>query len=327
MAKEKTRWIGFDLGGTKMLAVAYDEEFNVIGRKRCKSRGTEGAKAGVARILEAILEALAEDGSKPEALAGVGIAVPGPVNSERGVVIEMPNLGWRNLRLSSQLSKALGCPVHLLNDVDAGTYGEYRFGAGVGARCALGVFPGTGIGGGCVYEGNLLRGATRSCMEIGHLQVVPNGARCGCGGRGCVETVASRLAIAQAAAVAAYRGEAPTVLREAGTDLRKIRSGVLAAALKAGDPAIGTLLHDAAHWLGVAIAGAINLLNPDRIILGGGMVEAMPEMFLHDIGEVLHEQVMRAFRRTYRLVVAELGDDAAVRGAAAWALHRERECR
>jgi glucokinase len=276
-------------------------------------------------MLETLGGALAEAQIAPSGLSGIGVAVPGPVNPRKGTVIEMPNLGWNNLALGDVLTRELQCPAHILNDVDAGIYGEYRFGAGKEGRCVLGVFPGTGIGGGCVYEGSLLQGGQRTCMEIGHIRVQPNGPRCGCGGRGCLEAVASRLAISQAVAAAAYRGDAPTILREAGTNLREIRSGVLADAVKAGDKAVVAILNDAARWLGIGVAACVNLLNPDIIVLGGGLVEALPDLYLKGVRASTEEHAMRSFEGTYKIVTAELGDDASAQGAAAWARHVEME--
>ena len=170
-----------------------------------------------------------------ERLAGIGVGCPGNIDLEKGVVIDAANLSWKNFQIREALEEEFKCPAVVLNDVDAGVYGEYRFGAGKAARCLVGVFPGTGIGGGCVYEGKVLRGKNISCFEIGHMQINPNGLPCGCGRIGCLETEASRLAISAAAAAAAFRGEAPHLLAAAGTDLANIRSGVLAEAIQAGD--------------------------------------------------------------------------------------------
>jgi len=303
-----------------MLAMVYDNRFHALGSARQKSKGAEGAKAGFQRIVETIRAALKDAKIAPSQLAGIGIAVPGPVNPAKGVVVEMPNLGWHNFRLREMLSGVFRCRVSVLNDVDAGTYGEYRFGAGKGGHCVLGVFPGTGIGGGCVYKGDLLQGATRSCMEIGHIRIQPDGPRCGCGGRGCLEALASRLAISAAASAAAYRGSAPTLLKETGTSLKDVRSGALATSIKAGDTAIVALVHDASRWLGIAIGSVVNLLNPDIVVLGGGLVTALPNVFLKGVREACDETVMKSFRKTYKIAVATLGDEATCQGAAAWAM-------
>jgi glucokinase len=159
-------------------------------------------------------------------------------------------------------------------------------------------------------------------MEIGHMQILPKGPRCGCGRRGCLEAVASRLAIAAEASKAVYRGQAPNLKEAAGTDLSKIRSGALAKSIEAGDTAIERIVKEAAGYIGVAIAGTINLLSPDTVVLGGGLVEAMPKLIVGAVEKVTARVVMPSFVDTYRIVVAELGDDATVTGAAAWAQHQ-----
>ncbi|MCB2101264.1 MAG: ROK family protein [Rhodobacterales bacterium] len=311
--------MGFDLGGTKMLAKVYDRDFNTLGRCRNKSRGREGVKAGLARMVETARGALDEAGLPARKLSGIGVGCPGPLDLDKGVVLSTPNLGWANVPVKATLEKALGCPAVIANDVDAGVYGEYRFGAAQGARCVVGVFPGTGIGGGAVYEGRILRGAKGSSMEIGHIPVERNGAVCGCGRRGCLETVASRLAISAAAARAVYRGEAPHLAKDAGSDLAEIRSGALRRSMKAGDAAVEVILRDAARTIGWAMAGVVNMLAPDTVVLGGGLVEEMPGLFSKEVAAGLHEQVMPAFAGSYDVKVAQLGDDAGVQGAAAWA--------
>jgi glucokinase len=312
-------WVGFDLGGTKMLAAAFGPDFRLLGRRRRKTKGSEGSKAGLDRIVETIRDALAEANMANEKLAGIGVGCPGNVDLERGVVIDSANLGWRNLQMREALEKEFKCPAVVLNDVDAGVYGEYRFGAGKGARCLVGVFPGTGIGGGCVYEGKVLRGKNISCFEIGHVQINPNGLPCGCGRIGCLETEASRLAISAAAATAAFRGEAPHLLAAAGTDLANIRSGVLAEAIQAGDTIIERIVERAARLIGWCLGDVVNLLAPDIVVLGGGLVEAMPDLMLEGIEEAARERAAPPFAKTFKVAGAKLGDDAVVRGAAAWA--------
>ncbi len=195
---EKKYWVGFDLGGTKMLASVLDEKFKPLVRRRKKTKGNEGAEAGVERIIDNIRAALEEAQVQPEQLAGIGLGCAAPIDLQNGSIIDAVNLGWQNVPLRKMLEAAFGCPVVVSNDVDAGLYGEYRFGAGRDARCLLGVFPGTGIGGACVYEGRIVRGKRASAMEIGHVQVLTNGRLCGCGRFGCLETEGSRLAIAGA---------------------------------------------------------------------------------------------------------------------------------
>jgi glucokinase len=223
------------------------------------------------------------------------------------------------------LESEFGVPVAVTNDVDAGVYGEYRFGAGRSAHTVLGIFPGTGIGGGCVLAGEIVRGSRSSCMEIGHIQVTRDGRLCGCGLRGCLETEASRLAIAAEVAAAAYRGETSKLQLEAGTDVAKIRSGMLADAIQAGDRVVESIVSKAAERLGTAVASIVHLLGPDVVVLGGGLVEAMPELFVRSVRQAANANVMASFVDSFRVEVAQLGDDATILGTAAWAQKRVAE--
>jgi len=316
---DQRNWVGFDLGGSKMLSIVYDSQLKPLGRRRRKTKSHGDAKAGVRQIVDAIYDAMLDGKVRPEHLGGIGIGCPGPLDLNQGILFDAPNLGWKNVRLKDALEDEFGCPVVLVNDVDAGLYGEYCFGAGRRGRCVLGVFPGTGIGGGCIYEGKIIRGARSSCLEIGHVQVMPEGPLCGCGQRGCLEAVASRLAIAAAAAAAAYRGAAPHLLMDAGTDLVAIRSGALARSVAAGDVAVEAIVRMAAAMIGIAVAGVVHLLAPDIVVLGGGLVEAMPELFVDEVQRAARGRVLPSYADSFRVVAAELGDDAAVLGTASWA--------
>jgi glucokinase len=319
----KPHRVGVDLGGTKIMAVLYDAAWKPLARRRRKTKAYLGAEAGLARIQETVQGVLDEAGVSAGNVATLGIGAPGPLDPDRGVLLDLPNLGWHEVPLKAQLEKTFKCPVAALNDVDAGTYAEYRFGAARKQRCVLGVFPGTGIGGGCVYEGKVLRGRSISAMEIGHLCVLPEGPLCGCGRHGCLEAVASRLAIAQAAVAAVYRGEAPVLQAKTGMDLANVRSGVLAEAIAEGDTVIESIVRRAAAWLGLGIASVVNLLAPDTVVLGGGLVEAMPDLYCEEVDRAARARVMDAFRDRFSVVVAKLGDDAVALGAAAWAQQTE----
>lgn len=318
MSKSEEYWVGFDLGGTKMLATVFDGNFKKLGRERKRTKGNEGADAGIARIINTIDGALKDAKLERGQLSGIGMACPGPLDLNQGILLDAPNLGWKNVRIKEHLEREYGCAAVILNDVDAGVYGEYRFGAARDARCVVGLFPGTGIGGGCVYDGRIIRGKVGSAMEIGHLPVDPDGPRCGCGRRGCLEAIASRLAISASAAAAAYRGQAPHLMKQCGTDLSNIRSSALADSIKAGDKVVEQIVRDAAFAIGIALGGVINLMLPDVVVLGGGLVEAMPKLFVDEVGAAARGRVMPAFEDTFKVSAAKLGDDAASLGAAAW---------
>lgn len=318
--KQKNRVsIGFDLGGTKMMAVVYDGCFKELGRERRRTRGEQGPTAGMKRLKDAIMAALSSADMPLRRLKAIGIGIPGTLDLEKGVILDCPNLGWRNIPIRKILRKEFDCAVEVVNDVDAGLYGEYMFGAARKARTVVGVFPGTGVGGACIYDGRLVRGKDRSCMEIGHLPLVPDGVLCGCGRRGCLETVSSRLAIASQAAAAAHRGEAPHLLKLCGAGVSNARSRAIAESINAGDKAVETIMLDAARWLGKGIASAVNLLAPDVVVVGGGLVESFPGAYMKMIKTSTEEHVMPSFRGTYRIVPASLGDDAVALGASALA--------
>lgn len=312
-------WVGFDLGGTNMVAVIYDSRFQPVGRKRNRTKGQGDSQAGLERIERTIRKALENASVTADQLSGIGVGFPGPVDMEKGTILEAVNLGWKDMPLKASLEEKFGCGAAIANDVDVGVFGEYRFGAARGSRCVVGVFPGTGIGGGCVYNGKILHGKRSTCLEIGHVQVNRNGQLCGCGRYGCLETEASRLAIAAEAAKAAYRGEAPHLREAAGVNLKSIRSGALSASIKAGDKAVEQIVRLAAEKIGIVLGDTVNLMLPDVVVLGGGLVEAMPDIFVEVVGETARGRVMKPFAELFEVVAAQLGDDAVVLGAAAWA--------
>ncbi len=315
-ASKSKHWIGFDLGGTKMYAALFDDRAKKVAEIRKKTKGRDGAEAGLTRMAEMVRELCEEASLDTSKISGMGIGCPGPLNLEKGILVEAANLGWSNVPIKSWFEKKLGCPVSIGNDVDVGVLGEYYLGAGKNQRCVLGIFPGTGIGAGCVYEGKIIRGHSKSCMEFGHIQVLPNGPLCGCGKYGCLEAVASRLAIAGEAAKAAFRGQAPNLLAATKLKLTEIRSGTLKNAIEAGDTVVEQIVRDGARWLGVGVAMMVNVLAPDVIILGGGLVEALPDIFLNEVADAARKRCMPAFSNSIKIKISQLGDDAGVVGAA-----------
>ncbi|MEM7014324.1 MAG: ROK family protein [Verrucomicrobiota bacterium] len=311
-----TKWIGFDLGGTKMMASLLDDDFNVIRQERVPTKGHEGQERGLERLVGVIEKVLGHDA---ENLGGIGMACPGVVNMRTGVLRDAPNLGWLEVPIGEVLTKRFNVPVQILNDVDSGAYGEYVHGAGKGASTLLAVFPGTGIGGGCVINGELLTGKNASCMEIGHTHFPTVGLQGEPGEPQIMETICSRLGIASAAAAEAYRGSAPHLRENAGFDISKIKSGAIAKSIAAGDKAIENIVRNAVHYLSISIAGAVDLLGPDVVVLGGGLVEKMPELFLGGVREGIDKYASGALAEEAEVREAKLGDDAVVVGAAGFA--------
>jgi len=317
--RRKKIWVGFDLGGTKMMATVFDGSFRALASAKAKTPVNDGPKAIQARIRETIKEALKLAKVPMRSISGIGVGCPGVLELDKGLILEAPNLGWKRVPLQGLLKEWFHCRVVLANDVDAGTYGEYRFGAGQKAKTLLGVFPGTGIGGGCVYRGQLLRGKTGSAMEIGHIPIQENGRLCGCGKRGCLEAHAGRLAISAEVAQAVFRGDAPYLAARGDCDLKKLKSGVLAKAIKAGDTTVERIVREGMRLMGRGIGGVVNLLAPDVVVLGGGLVEAMPRLVQEEVRIGLKETAMASFAKQVKVREAKLGDDATTLGAAALA--------
>ncbi len=303
--------VGMDIGGTKMLAVVFDEKFRPVGRFRKKSKAKLPPEEHVNNIIQGAL-----DDAGVKKIRGIGMGSPGPLDPETGVVIDTPNLGWKDFPLARNVEDHFGVPAVLDNDVNMGTYGEWCFGEVQDCRNVLGMFPGTGIGGGIIIDGKLYHGASGSAGEVGHMTLEVDGPFCGCGKNGCLEGLASRIAIAKEVVALAARGDAPYIMENCGTDLSKVRSGMLSRAIEAGDTQVEHVVRRAAFYVGVGVANLINVLSPEAVVLGGGLVEAMEELYLSEVKKAVKEHAMPFLRKNVRIVPAKLGDDAVAMGAA-----------
>lgn len=305
--------IGFDLGGTKMLAAVLDEKNNILGKSKART-GTGDNDTMIAQIVTVIREAMKDAGDP--AITALGIAVPGPIDISRGMILEPPNLSLRNAPVADMLQKELGFPVVLENDVNAGLWGEYVAGCAQGKSHVIGLFPGTGIGGGIIVDGSLYRGRMGSAGEVGHMVVQRDGPLCGCGNFGCLEAVASKTAIARNLAVLAQNGRSPVLVDAGATDIRQVKSGVIAKALKAKDPGVAQVIDQAAAFLGIGMANLVNIFDPELIVLGGGLVEKLGESYVQTAVRAMRHHAMAEIVAGVEVGMAKLGDFAAVIGAA-----------
>ena len=327
--------IGVDIGGTKVMAIVLDSAFRVIGRAKKKIRAelkskpdpksklkakpdrTKELERPEARVISAIREAIIESKVDVKKIRGIGAGSPGPLDPDTGVIIDTPNLDWKNFPLAQTLSDAFGgIPCAVDNDVNMGTYGEWHFGEVKNCKNVIGIFPGTGIGGGLILDGKLFRGFTGAAGEFGHMTIEVDGPYCGCGKRGCLESVASRIAISEQLAALAARGDAPTIFAECGTDLAKIRSSVIVSAIKNGDKMVEGVVRKAAYYVGIAVGNLINVISPEAVVLGGGLVEAMGDLYLEEVKRAVKDHAMPFLRKKVRIVKAKLGDDAVAMGGA-----------
>ena len=270
--------VGVDLGGTKILAAVVAEDGTLLGQAKKKTKADKGPLDVLGRMATTINEAIEDAGLARKDIAAIGVGSPGPLDPEAGIVVVAPNLGWKNVNVKAHLEGEFHIPTFIENDVNVGTLGEHRLGAGQGVSDLVGIFVGTGIGGGIILGGRLYQGFNKTAGEIGHMVIVDDGPLCGCGNRGCLEAVASRVAIAAEVAALAARGDAPYIAEHCGSDLRKIRSGTLARAIEAGDAFVESVVRKAAYNVGIGVANVINLLSPAAVVLGGGLVEAMEQI-------------------------------------------------
>jgi glucokinase len=298
--------IGLDIGGTNMTGGLAAADGVLRKKVRRSTDRAGGAAAGLALMTEIAERLLDEARALNGRVEGVGVGFGGPVDFERGEVVLSHHVqGWEGVRLRAALEERLGLPVVLDNDANAGTLGEWRFGAGRGFDDLLYVNIGTGIGGGIVAGGRLVRGASNLAGEIGHTIVVAGGPLCTCGKRGCLEACASGDALARRGCEAlceAVTGKELFALAAAGrSGAREVIEGVV---------------EDLAHGLGTAVS----LLNPAAVIIGGGLSEAPDALFLGPLRRALPRYCLEAAARSLRVEAAELRYDAGVMGAVALAL-------
>lgn len=307
--------IGFDLGGTKMAAGLVDAKGKVIHRVKSKTGSTAAAEGVVAGMTDLIHTLLVEAVVRVENVKTAGVAVPGLLDRQAGKVMMSPNLGFKNFPLVENLKKAFPFPFFLENDVNAGLWGEYATSLRQ-YKHVLGVFPGTGIGGGLIIDGRLHRGASGNAGEVGHITLSREGALCGCGELGHLEALASRTAMAKDAAFLVSAGKLQPPLADFGTDFRNITSKFFAQALKEKQPDVVGIIDRAAETLGLGIAGMVNILDPEVVVIGGGLMEKLGDYYLKRIESSVRNHAMSFIAKELKIVPAKLGDDAAIVGAA-----------
>ncbi len=308
--------IGIDLGGTKALAGVVTRDGSIRGQSKVSTRQRDDAKALLADVATAARTAVRAADLELSAVRAVGIGVPGPVDPDTGIVKTAPNLGWRDVPVRDLLQDSLGIPVVVDNDVRVATLAEHRLGAGKGRARVVTFFVGTGLGGGLVVDGQIYRGAHSAAGEIGHTFVSVGGPRCGAGHRGCLEAMASRTAMQRDLASAIEHGTKSLLTHLVAGNFAAMKSGDLAEALERGDKLTRRIVRRAARYLGYGIASAVNLLDPDVVILGGGVVEALGEGITKRAIKTARPNIIAEAARNVPIVRAALGDDAGMLGAA-----------
>jgi len=313
--------VGVDLGGTNIVVGAMPEDGSRTIAVRSEpteaQRGAEGVTDRIAALIARTMgEVIADEHAQATDFLGVGVGAPGPLDREKGVVVVAPNLGWSDFPLRKAISDRIRLPVTLDNDANCATVGEWWRGAARGARNAIGITIGTGIGGGVIVDGQLYHGSSDVAGEIGHTTIDPAGRYCKCGNYGCLEAYASGPAIAVRAREALERDEESALRRMVNGDLTKLTSATVYEAAHDGDALARELVSDTARFLGTGIANLLNTLNPDVVVITGGVTKAGERLF-----EPLRAEVKRrAFRPAVaacRIVPGELEGTAGMVGAVA----------
>lgn len=308
--------IGIDFGGTKVLAgVVNTKTGELVATSKKKTKQASEQHQLLKRLSGVIEEALEVAGIDFDRIQGIGVGVAGMVDREKGMLLSGVNIGANNMKITEPLSSHYGVPVRIGNDVEVATLAEMHFGSGKKCENFICVFVGTGIGSGIVNRGQIYHGAAGTAGEIGHTVLFPEGRPCNCGGLGCLEAYASRLAIARQVMSGMTRGYQTVVAQDIDENKGLIRSRALKEAVEQGDKLVTRAVVEAAKHLGTGLASVVNFYNPERIVLGGGLVEEVELYFNVAVDELMHK-ALPIPSKNLSIKKAKLGDYAGVVGAA-----------
>jgi glucokinase len=316
-------YAGIDLGATKMEVVITGADFVPVAQSRAATPTRGGPSAVVTAIQAAVREAVSASPHKH--LTSAGIGVPGQVDAATGAVARSPNIrGWTaSYPLRTELETRLGVPTAVDNDVRTALLGEHRLGAAAPYRDVLAVWFGTGVGGALLVDGVIRHGRLGACAEIGHACASPGGRRCMCGRRGCLEAYAGRASMERRARERVDKGEKTslfTIMKKSGRT--RLTSGVIARALDQGDRLANELINDAIRASGPVIASAVNVLDVDAVVIGGGLGTRLGQPFARRIHRAMQPHLLHDGRESVPVVAAGLGDLSGALGGVVLAAER-----
>lgn len=309
---EKKYVVGVDLGGTKIYTALVDLEGNVKKEIIVKTEAEQGDVAVLNKILNTI-DTVLEDIDIKEVLA-IGVGSPGPLDIKNGVIVYTPNLPFKNFNIVKPIKEKYNLPTYLDNDANVATLGEFMFGTGKGTENMVFVTVSTGIGGGAIINGRLFRGSTGNALEVGHMTIMKNGPRCGCGNDGCAESLGSGTAIGRSAKEA-VKSNAITTLK----DYSDVTAKEVFDEAKKGDRVANEILTNALSYLGITIANIANTFDPDMIVIGGGVVNG-GDIVLEIIKKEVENRCLRSISGNCKIEKAMLDGKAGMLGAAALAI-------
>ena len=305
--------VGIDIGGTKLATVVADKTGHILGKVRQPTLSEKGPEYAIGLLFDMVREVVSQVGLEQESVSAIGVSCGGPLDTKTGIVYSPPNLpGWDALPLKTQLESEFQVPVIIENDANASALAEFRFGGGRGYNAVLYMTMSTGIGGGIVIDGQVYHGANDSAGEVGHQILLPNGPRCGCGKRGCLEALCSGPAIARRAQAAiqnqlADEKASTALLILANGRIEDVKSEHVLAAARTGDALALELVQETAYYMGWGIANLVNILNPDIVLLGTIAVAA-GDLLLDPIRETVSKFAMTRPAEAVHIAPAQLGD-------------------
>jgi len=309
--------VGVDLGGTKILTGVFKNSLELVSTAKLSTKSQRGVSKVIERVARCVQDAVDEADLSMKNITGVGIGAPGAVDFENGTVIFAPNMeGWRNIALKKDLEKLLGVPVFVENDCNIAALGVHVTELKSKPRSMIGIFVGTGIGGGLILDGKLYSGFNHTAGEIGHMVLEVGGPKCGCGNKGCFEALASRTAIFSRIKEGIKDGQKTILTDMLGDDLADLRSGDLRKAIRKGDKFVDKVIDEAAEYIGIATTNLINVYNPEVVVLGGGVIEALEDEMMSVIVETAQDYAMPGTMKDVEIVASKLGDSAGITGAA-----------
>ncbi|MGP8201552.1 MAG: ROK family protein [Limisphaerales bacterium] len=318
-------FVGVDLGGTKILAGVFDPQLTCLGRNKMSTKPERGANEVIERIARCVRDAVDECDLDIKQLRGVGVGAPGAIDVSSGKVIFAPNLQWQDVPLKKALEKELDVPVSIENDANSAMLGVFETELDSKPRDVVGIFIGTGVGGGIIVDGKLYSGFNGTAGEIGHMVIEVGGPKCNCGNRGCFEALASRTAIFRKIHAAVKDGQKTLLTDMLGPDLSNLRSGDLRKAIRKGDSVVEKVIEEAAEYTGIAVANLINIFNPQTVVLGGGVIDALGDEMMAIIVETAEDYALNGTSKGIEIVASKTGDDAGIIGAAVLARRAAKE--
>ena len=309
--------IGVDLGGTKIFGGVFNAALECGATTKISTKAQRGADAVIERCVRCVQDVADEADLDMKQIGGVGIGAPGAVDGDSGTVIFAPNLpGWKDIALRKELEKRLGVPVVVENDGNVSVVGVHAAELKSKPRSVIGIFVGTGIGGGLILNGELYSGFNHTAGEIGHMLIDVNGPKCGCGNKGCFEALASRTAIFQQIKSGIKAGEKTLLTEMLGGDLEDMRSNDLRKAIRRGDKFVEHVIEQTAEYLGIGVANLVNILGPEVVVLGGGVMEALADEMMSVIVKTAKDHAMPGTLKGVEIIASKLGDNAGITGAA-----------